>query len=467
MSQPAPLARALAGRILAITPASLPRPAIDWAACAIIDTLGVTLGGAGEDAARMLADITLGPASAAPHRVFGTPHRAGILDAVLLNAVAAHALDYDDVCDVMGGHPSAPLVAPLLALAEAQAVSGADLLAAYVAGFETEVRLGRAVHPVHYDKGWHPTSTLGTFGAAAAAAHLLRLDADATATALGLAASLTGGIKANFGTMTKPLQVGHCARNGLLAALLAQRGYTANTGALEARQGWLNVVNGAGAHDAARALADWAAPLEILAPGVGIKPFPCCGSTHAAIQLALDLCRTQHLSPAEVARLGIRIHGRRLAHINNPAPRTGLAAKYSIQYVVARAVLNGAVQVGHFEHGAWEDPAIVRLLADTTAEPDAAMQDDTAVEIAVTTQDGRTLVNRAENTLHLTRGPAGTPVTEDEMRAKFADCAARALPATQVAALFAALRRLADDGPGEILALLAAPPGGEISRRAS
>src|SRR5205814_1903781 len=154
-------------------------------------------------------------------------------DAALVNGTAAHALDFDDVSNSLGGHPSAPILPAIFALGEVldrpeKPVGGRDFITAYVAGFETETRIARGVHFHHYEKGWHPTATLGVFGAAAASCHLLGLDRAKTAQALAIAASLASGIKANFGTMTKPLHVGHTARNGLFAALLARDGFTAN-----------------------------------------------------------------------------------------------------------------------------------------------------------------------------------------------------------------------------------------------
>lgn len=451
------LTQALARQIQALTVDDVPGAAVDWATCAILDTIGVTLGGVGEEAASHVAAVCLDPAGGGASTVLGTQLRASRLDATMLNALAAHALDYDDVCDVMGGHPSAPLVAPLLALAQEQPASGSAFVTAYIAGFETEVRLARAVHPVHYDKGWHPTATLGTFGAAAAASHLLRLSATQTASALGIAASLAAGIKANFGTMTKSLQVGRCARNGLEAALLAQRGFTANIGALEARQGYFNVSTGTGQHDASRVLAGWGSPFEILDPGVGLKPYPCCGSTHAIIRLMLELRREHDLRADDVRSIRVRIHPRRLGHIFNPAPNTGLAAKYSLQYVAARALLSGAVLIRHFENEAWIEPAASRLLSLTTAEPDPDMRNDTGAEVAVTLADGRTLVKREESTIHFTRGPGGTPIGLPEIRAKFAECATRALPEPQAMRAFdhlAELPRIADLRP--VVAQLAA-----------
>ena len=194
---------------------------------------------------------------------------------------------------MLGGHHSAPVTAPIFALGEQLKVSGRRALAAYVIGVETEVRLSRAVNFHHYDKGWHPTATLGTFGAAAAAAHLLGLDVARTAKALALAASFACGIKANFGTMTKPLHVGHVGRNGLFAALIAERGFESNPAALEHKQGWLEVFNGQGTYWPERMFENWGSPWEIESAENGLKQFPCCGSTHPAIAMMLALVREE------------------------------------------------------------------------------------------------------------------------------------------------------------------------------
>ena len=192
----------------------------------------------------MVASALRKTAAPGPALIFGTSDHVDVLNAALINGTASHALDFDDCSNTLGGHPSAPILPALWAIAPGS--SGKAFIAAYAAGFECETRLARAVNFHHYEKGWHPTATLGTFGSAAACAHLLALNVEQTATALALAASMASGIKANFGTMTKPFHVGHTTRNGLLAALLAKEGMTANIGALEHTQGFFAVYNGAG-----------------------------------------------------------------------------------------------------------------------------------------------------------------------------------------------------------------------------
>src|SRR3954466_11305062 len=263
----------IAERIGDISYSDLPREAVHWAKAAILDTIGVTLAGAAEPCTQIVARVLSAGADRSEGEclIFGTDRRAAPLDAALINGTAAHALDFDDVSNSMGGRPSAPIVPALFAAGEIFDSTGRDVIAAYVAGFETETRIGRGVNLHHYEKGWHPTATLGVFGAAASCCHLMALDRAKTAQALAIAASLASGVKANFGTMTKPLHVGHTARNGLFAAQLAREGFSANDAALEHKQGFLRVFNGIGNFDADAILADWGRPYDLVSPGIGIK----------------------------------------------------------------------------------------------------------------------------------------------------------------------------------------------------
>jgi 2-methylcitrate dehydratase PrpD len=352
--------------------------------------------------------------------IFGTAQRTSALDATFINGTASHALDYDDFSQPMGGHQSAPLVAPLMALAEERGASGLELLQSYVVGIETEIRLARAVNFYHYDKGWHPTATLGVFGAAAAAGHLLKLDAKKQAIALAIAASFASGIKANFGTMVKPLHVGQCARNGLLAVLIADAGYDANPEALEHHQGFFNAFNGKGNYDASLIFENRANPLEVLSPSMGLKQFACCGSTHPAVTMALQLRQQETFSPQDIEKVDIMPHRRRLPHTNNPDPQTPLAAKFSVQYAVARALVDGAVRLDDFEGDAHFDSKVRAIMAKTTAMPHPDMPDDSpdqfGAEVIVALKDGRT-VSRRINSL-VGRG-GDYPLTSEELWEKY------------------------------------------------
>ena len=433
----------IAERIVSFDLKAITPQAIMLSRTAIIDTLGVTLAGAIEPCTTNLLR-TPGVASApGVCTIFGTAQKTSALDATFINGTASHALDYDDFSQPMGGHQSAPLVAPLMALAEERGASGLALLQSYVVGIETEIRLARAVNFYHYDKGWHPTATLGVFGAAAAAGHLLKLDAKKQAIALAIAASFASGIKANFGTMVKPLHVGQCARNGLLAALMADSGYDANPEALEHHQGFFNAYNGKGNYDASLIFENWANPLEVLSPSMGLKQFACCGSTHPAVTMALQLRQQETFSPQDIEKVDILPHRRRLPHTNNPDPQTPLAAKFSVQYAVARALVDGAVRLDDFKGDAHFDSKVRAIMAKTTAAPHPDMPDDSpdqfGAEVIVALKDGRT-VSRRINSL-VGRG-GDYPLTSEELWEKFNDCAERVLPANEIPALFAKLEKL-------------------------
>lgn len=433
----------LAGLVHSFEPRHLTAPALEVTRTAIIDTLGVTLAGSLEPCVALLLR-TAGVADApGPCTLLGSARKASALDAALVNGTASHALDYDDFSQPFGGHHSVPLVAPLIALAEQHALSGAQLIASYVVGVEAEIHLARAVNFHHYDKGWHPTSTLGVFGAAAACGHMLRLDARQLATALAIAASMASGIKANFGTMVKPLHVGQCTRNGLLAALLAQSGYDANHAVLEHKQGFLNVYNGPGHYDTAQLFAHWADPLEVTRPTLGLKQFPCCGSTHPAVEMMLRLRREESITAADVERVDIMMHVRRLPHTDNPDPRTPLAAKFSVQYAVARALLDGALRLRDFEGEAFQAHDVRAIMRKTHARAHPDMPEDGAkqfgAEVRVTLRDGRVLSRRIDDLI----GRGGdNPLSAQELWEKFHDCATRALPEASALKLFERLRSL-------------------------
>ncbi len=452
------LAQELAKRIGALRYEELPPEAVRWAKVGILDTLGVTLAGAGEECTRIVAGVTL-HGSSGPALVFGRGTRAGALDAALVNGTAAHALDFDDMNNTLGGHPSAPILPALFALAEDIGANGRDFLAAYVAGFETECKIGLGVHFHHYTKGWHPTATLGVFGCAAACAKLMQLSEERTATALAIAASLAAGLKANFGTMTKPLHVGHCSRSGLFAALLARDGYTANAGVFEHKQGFLNVFNGLGNYDASKVLPAWGQPYDIVKPGVAVKQYPCCGSTHSALDAMLGVVRAHKPGAGDIERIDVWTHARRLEHTNRPDPQSDLDAKFSVQYCMARAITDRRIAIEHFEGSAYREPAVRKLIARvhaatyTTAQ--FAEDNHFGAEVKITLRGGKVLGAKADQPLGRT---SDNPLPAALLKEKFDDCAGRALAPAAVSRLYAAIQgfeKLKDINA--LTALIAAP----------
>lgn len=446
MSTSQTIAVKLAVHLASINIANISASAKRIAMSGIIDTIGVTLLGATEPVVSVLQKSLIGDVTSGKALVFGGYRRSGVMEAAFINGTASHAADYDDMAHAMGGHPSVTLVPVIFALGESLGSTGAEVLEAYVVGFEAECRIGHVVNPDHYERGWHPTSTIGVFGAAAAGARLLKLDVHGTATALAIAASLASGVKANFGTMVKPLHVGQCVRNGLMAAQLAAGGFTANLAALEHKQGYFAAYDGLTNVNMDRLLPQLGDGLEIEQESVGVKQFPCCGSTHPAIRAMLAL-RLQGLTAADVETIEIMTNRRRLPHTNNPNPQSALGAKFSIQYATVRALIDGAPRLKHFEGEAFLEPVVCSLLAKTavsaylSTEATAAHEENNemAADITVMTKDGRTLTAHAPHQL----GRGGKdPMSDAEILEKYSDCAGRLLPDAQIVTSFEALRQL-------------------------
>jgi 2-methylcitrate dehydratase PrpD len=400
---------------------------LHWAKVGILDTVGVTLAGANEPCATILSDVLTG--SSGPAVVFGTTRSCSALDAALINGTASHALDFDDCNNTMGGHPSVPILPALFALADEIKVSGKDFIAAYIAGFEVETKIAMMVNFHHYSKGWHPTTTLGVFGSAAACSKLLKLTHEQTKVALAIAASGASGLKANFGSMTKPMHIGRCAREGLLAAKLAKQGFTANAvDVFEHPQGFLEVYNGAGNYDIEKGLQAWGSPFDIVKPGIAIKQYPCCGSTHPAIDCAIELFQSHSIKVDEIEFVNIWIHERRLKHTNRPLPKSELDAKFSVQYVVARALIDGCVAIEHFEESQYSDSKILSLMQKIKAAPYSDEQfspeNHFGGEVRIQLKDGRVFEAKVQEPLGRT---SDNPLPKDRLQAKFELCARRVL----------------------------------------
>ncbi|ATQ58548.1 MmgE/PrpD family protein [Paracoccus yeei] len=431
------LSRELAKRVVALDPARFDPEAVKWARNAIADMIGCTLLGAPTETTE--ASLMPGIYGPGPCLLLGRKERLGMLDAAFVNGTAGHALDYDDTSKSLSGHPTVIIIPGLLALAEATGASGKDLTDAYIIGVEAATRFARGVNFQHYEKGWHPTATLGIFGAAVAASVMLRSDEAQIADAISISASLASGIKANFGTSTKPLHAGIAARNGLFAALMAARGVNGSPVALEHPQGFLEVFNGAGNYDADRMLVNWAEPLDLLAPGISIKKYPCVYSVHGAIDAAIQLHDGPLPDSGAVADVLVRMHPRRLLpHVRNPAT-SALNAKFSLPYSVSRGLVNGAVLLDHFEDAALHDPEVTRVMGLIRMEPHDDDANDYGAEVVVTLKDGTVL--RQSVAAPLGRGPE-TPLPQDMLEAKFTDCARRTLTDDGAAQVFALLMRL-------------------------
>jgi 2-methylcitrate dehydratase PrpD len=429
-----------------VVDASPPPAARERAAAAVLDTIGVTLAGASEPAAGIVQEL-LAAEAAGSCTVLGTPIRAGAASAALANGTAAHALDYDDMCFVSLAHPSAPLVPALLAAAETgstrQPPSGRALLDAYIVGFEIEARFGRLMNPRHYRRGWHCTSTLGTLGAAAAAARLLGLAAAAAGHALAIAASSASGLKENFGSMVKPLHAGLAARNGVTAAMLAARGMTASTSALDGPQGFLTAMDGQQSSLGA-GIEDLGKRWEILETGITVKLYPSCAGTHPSLDAILDLRRREGFTSDDVARIDIDVDSITPTVLIYERPSGGLEGKFSMPFCAAAAVVDGCVRVETFEADRLTDPRLASLMSRISMRVDTSFDGTapplTQARVRIELRDGRTLVQTA----HGARGYPDRPPSGDELSDKFLACARRAISAAAAERALDGLRNLGE-----------------------
>lgn len=416
----------------------LPPEAIRFATDAVTDSIGVGLIGSRQPIADILLRILPTSGNASDHLLLGARRRASVLEAALYNGAVIHALDYDDTSHPSYTHPSAHLVPVLLGLGRQFGRSGRDLLLAYIVGLELEGKLGRVLNMTHYLKGWHSTGTFGAIGSAAAASLLAGLDADRTAVALAIAASAAGGLRANFGTMTKPLHAGYAARNGVLAALLAREGFTAADDVLENRYGYLEVFSGGGLPDLAP-FNDLGRPWEIATRyGIALKLFPACGSTHPAIEASLLLRSEVRGEPIMAVRVGTNeLCSQTLVYTS---PRTPLEGKFSMEFCVAAALVQGEITMATFTPDVLWNPAIRDLMGRTRVEIDERVRHNTehGAVVAVRTASGREI----ERLVPLARGKPEKWMTTDELWAKFWDCARAAISESQARAAFDRLQGL-------------------------
>ena len=390
---------------------------------AMIDCLGCMFAGSREQLATPLLKVipnTLGESTLFPSLLLGTSRYSSPADAALFNGTIAHALDYDDTNHPAYAHPSAVLVPALLSAARISNASGADLIDGYIAGFEIFGKLGRAMNTQHYKRGWHATSSFGTLAAVVGVARILGLTQQQTVMALGIAASSASGLRANFGSMVKPLHAGYAARNGVLAAQLAGEGFDASEVVLEHSYGYLSVFNAGIGFDEAPLMA-LGESLEILTQhGLALKPYPACGATHPGIEAALALHAELRGEQIESVHAGVcEMAFSPLIHV---MPATSLEGKFSLHYCVASALVFGEVNLDTFTPAKVADPRVRALIPKITMKTEERWKDDPefSTEITVVTQSGR----RLSKHIPLAAGKPDRWFTAQQLRAKFDDCTA-------------------------------------------
>ena len=436
-----PVTAELARRAVTTRYDELPEDVRELARQCVLDWLAVTLVGASEPVSAILLAEAEEQGGRPRATLIGHRWRAPTQQAALVNGAASHALDYDDVNLTMSGHPTAPVLSALLALGESYDANGAAVIAAFVAGYETACRIGALVAPDHYDRGFHATATVGSFGAAAACAHLLGLDAEVTAAALGIAGTQAAGLKSMFGTMCKPLHVGKAAQNGLISASLAARGFTSQRAVLECTQGF-----------AATQSRDFRPEAALANPHRGwhlrdnlFKYHASCYLTHAPIECAHDIRRRHGIEPSAIRKVVVRIDdsAAKVCHIE--APKTGLEAKFSLRLTTALALAGlDTARLDTYSDTNATDPKLTTLRDKVTVDFQRGWPDARS-EIHVELADGRRLEARHNG---------GTPLGDLDaqrrrLEAKFMSLASPMLgnaQAERILATVSALERLASIG---------------------
>lgn len=403
----------------------LPTEVKKQAVTSFLDWLGVALAGSLEHPTRIISSLA-STASQAEATIIGSGSKTSAISAALINGVAGHSIELDDIHEEAVIHPAAAVIPAALSIAERQGANGKQLLTAIVVGYEVAIRVGKAVMPTHY-RFWHTTGTCGTFGATAAAGNLLGLDKLAMRHALGIAGTQASGLVETFGTMCKPLNAGKASMNGVLSALLAQKGFTGPTQILESEKGFCKATSES--VDLNKIVDGLCEQFEIV--NRVTKRHASCGHTHGAIDAALQILNTYKIKThlidkvlVETYPIAVDIVGR------NYAPMTASEAKFSLPYCVAIALVEGRVGLSEFSDEKLHDSAIKDLMNKVSVVATDELKDKTlgAAKLTIFTKDGEKL----EANVLTPKGYPNNPLSEEEIKEKFTVLAGRVLPTDRV-----------------------------------
>jgi 2-methylcitrate dehydratase PrpD len=396
----------------------------------ILDGLGLALCGATSQASRLirqhLRSLSCNSDEAA---VLGSDLRLAPRFAALANGTSIHADDYDDTQlavakDRVYGlltHPTAPVLPAVLALGERDHRSGQDVLAAYLVGVEVETKIAEAIHPSHYQQGFHTTATCGPFGACAGAANLLGFDVETTLRALGIAASQSAGLRENFGTMVKPLHAGRASESGVVASQLAPLGYTASPVILEAERGFFQAAGGG--YEASMINEKLGHPWTFVSPGVSIKPHPCGSLTHPAMGVMLDLIHRHDIRADQVVRVSVGTNQNMPNALIHHRPLNSLQAKFSMEFCVAILLLERKAGLAEFTDEVVNRSDVQALIQKVDfgvhAEAEAAGYEKMTTLIEIELESGETVPGQAD----FAKGSPVNPMSDQELSDKFCECA--------------------------------------------
>lgn len=409
---------------------------VQSARLAFLDTVGCMIAGADDEATVGATAITQSVAGKCT--VFGQGWLRSAPDAALINGTAAHALDFDDACTTALGHTSAVLVPALIAMAEAEDLSGAALVDGFVVGVEVQDRLGRLFNPEHYAAGWHSTSTLCAIGAAAGCAHLLGLGTEGILAAISNCSSMAGGSKKQIGSAMKPIHAGLAARAGVEAALLARAGVSGDPEPLAGAWGMLRQFNAnPDAIRVAQVMADLRMGSALREGVLQMKRFPCCAATHKSLDGVMELLRDQGVDPASVEQIETWVPADLVANLRYHHPKNITEARFSMAYCATRILDTGALRLGDFALPALTQFATPDRLSKVKMYGVESGDDPMGAPV----RTRMTLASGAqiETTITHTKGSTQRPLSDAEVFGKFVDCCVHAGCDAQEAATWGAL----------------------------
>jgi 2-methylcitrate dehydratase PrpD len=418
----------------------MPPKAVDEAKRCLIDGFGVVIAGATVHGSAIVREHIKRSGRQSGATILG-PEKlvATAAHAALANGASGHAMDYDDTQlsttpDRVFGlltHPTVPVLAAALAVGERLNVSGRTFLEAFLVGFEVECKIAEAITPDHYLRGFHSTGTIGTFGAAASAAKLLTLTPPQLAHALGIAASMSSGIRVNFGSMTKPLHAGRAAENGVNAAELASLGFTAGDEPLDGEWGFFQVLGGGA--DLPRILPMLGNPFSIVGPGVSVKPYPCGSLGHPTMDAMLKLVTDHDVKPEQIGRVRVRAGSNILNPLRYKTARTELEAKFCLPFMMSAIVLRRRAGIREFTDDFVASAPVQAMMTKVDTVFDQQIEargfDKMRSIVEVDLIDGRKLSQPSDERY---RGGPEKPFTRAELHDKFTDCASLVLSAERI-----------------------------------
>ncbi len=409
----------------------MPQKAVTAANECILDCLGCMLAGSVYPAGKIITEYVRAQGGNPQCTVIGGGFKTSPPLAALANGTMAHALDYDDCCLGWLAHPTGVLLPAILALGELCHASGKEIIEAHVLGMEVAAKLGQSVREHFFNSSWHNTGTVCSVGAAAAAAKILKLNSQQTRVALGIAASEAAGLKKNFGTMTKPFHSGNAAKNGVVAAQLAERGFSADEAILEGRLGFC-VALGGSEESLAEVTKTLGAPYDLVSPGVALKAYPACYGTHKAIEGTLFLKNKYGFDAEDILEVQFETDAALPQVLRYHQPKTPLEGKFSMEYCVAIAVLDGRVGLAQFTEEKVIDPQVQQLLQRIKygrATGPAEKRDLGSPErVTIKLRDGR----RYRHQISVVKGAPLRPLTREERLSKYRECAALALSPKEI-----------------------------------